>query len=184
MEEDQRERLNRQLDQLVDQIRIILPGVTVLLAFLLTLPFTNRFGVVTGSERIVYYVTFLATAASVGLLVALPAYHRQRFQQREKDNVVRIGNELAIAAIGLLAVSLVGVVYLVSAVLFSVALAVPAAVLAAGWYAWFWFGLPRRGLDARKQDRPAVRQIRQGRDRSGGPEQPVREEPRRAAVKR
>ena len=183
MGEDPRERLNRQLNQLVDQIRVILPGVTVLLAFLLTLPFTNRFGMVTSSERIVYYLTFLATAASVGLLIALPAFHRQRFQQRQKANVVRIGNQLANAAIGFLAASLIGVICLVSAVLYSPMVGIPAAIVAAGWYAWLW--LQRRGRGKPAQDSATVHDIRKVQERPGARERkPLEEEQRPAAARR
>jgi hypothetical protein len=78
-EESQQERLNRQLDQLLNELRVAMPGVQVLFAFLLAVPFQQRFGQVTDFQRIVYFGTLLASAAASACFIAPTAYHRLTF---------------------------------------------------------------------------------------------------------
>ena len=112
-EESPKERADRELIELLNELRVVLPGVTVLLAFLLAVPFAKGWTRVTGFQRDVFVVAFLSTAVSVALLTAPSSYHRLRFRHGNKERMVRIGNRLAIAGIAASAVSLEAVVVLV-----------------------------------------------------------------------
>ena len=105
-EETPKERANRELIELLNELRVVLPGVTVLLAFLLAVPFANGWTRVTSFQRDVFVVAFLSAAVSVALLTAPSSYHRLRFRHGDKEHMVKIGNRLSIAGIAASAVSL------------------------------------------------------------------------------
>jgi hypothetical protein len=153
-DEDEEERINRELQELLQELRVALPGIQVLFAFLLTLPFTERFATISASQRHVYFVSFLLAAAASALLIAPTAHHRLRFRRRDKKHLLFVSTRLAIAGLALLALAMTGVVFLVTAVLYRSGTAGAVAGLVAGWFAWFWFGLPlRRELRDRLQGR-------------------------------
>src|SRR4029079_970448 len=112
-EETPKERADRELIELLTELRVVLPGVTVLLAFLLAVPFANGWTRVTSFQRDVFVVALLSTAVSVALLTAPSSYHRLRFRHGDKEHMVKIGNRLSIAGIAASAVSLESVVVLV-----------------------------------------------------------------------
>jgi membrane-bound acyltransferase YfiQ involved in biofilm formation len=87
-DETDAERLDRQLDQLLQELRVAMPGVQVLFAFLLAVPFQQRFTAVTDFQRDVYFVTLLAAAAASAFFIAPTAFHRVRFQDRDKPFLV------------------------------------------------------------------------------------------------
>ena len=88
MPEPDDERLNRNLDQLLQELRIVLPGVQVLFAFLLAVPFSSRFGDVDGFERDIYFAALLLSAVAVTLLMAPSMHHRILFRQAQKRYLV------------------------------------------------------------------------------------------------
>ena len=141
-EETPKERANRELIELLNELRVVLPGVTVLLAFLLAVPFAKGWTRVTHFQRDVFVVAFLATAVSVALLAAPSSYHRLRFRQGNKERLVRIGNRLAIAGITAFAVSLEAVVLLVTDFVLSRGVAIAAATALFAVVAVLWYGLP------------------------------------------
>jgi amino acid transporter len=143
-EETPKERANRELIELLNELRVVLPGVTVLLAFLLAVPFANGWTRVTGFQRDVFVVAFLATAVSVALLTAPSAYHRLRFRAGDKELMVKIGNRLSIAGIAASAVSLEAVVVLVMDAVVSRGAAVAAAAALFVVVGGLWYGLPLR----------------------------------------
>jgi len=112
-EETPKERADRELLELLNELRVVLPGVTVLLAFLLAVPFARGWTRVTTFQRDVFVVAFLASAVSVAFLAAPSSYHRLRFRHGEKPQLVTFGNRLAIAGIAAAAVALEAVVLLV-----------------------------------------------------------------------
>jgi amino acid transporter len=151
--EDQRERVNRELIELLNELRVALPGGQVLFAFLLTLPFTQRFTKVTQVQRAAYFVAFLAAALGVALLIAPSSYHRLRFRKGDKSRMLFTSNKLMIAGIGFVAVSMTGVVFVITDVLFGIRLAsvITAAIFL--WFLWFWYGLPlSRALEDRRNE--------------------------------
>ena len=143
-DETPKERADRELIELLNELRIVLPGVTVMLAFLLAVPFTNGWPKVTGFERDVFVVAFLASAVSVALLTAPSSYHRLRFREGDKEHMVKLGNRLAIAGIATSAVALDAVVLLVMSNVVSQTAGIIAAASLAVVVALLWYGLPLR----------------------------------------
>jgi hypothetical protein len=141
-EESEKERLDRNLLELLNELRVALPGVQVLFAFLLTVPFTQRFTTLTATQEKVYYATLLCTTASTVLLIAPSAHHRINFRQQEKAYIVFLANKLTIAGLGLLALAMSGVVFLITDVLYgsmATAIATGGALLA---FALLWYAIP------------------------------------------
>jgi hypothetical protein len=140
-DDDEQERLNRQLLELLNELRVALPGVQVLFAFLLAVPFQIRFSKVTTFERYVYLVTLLASAAATAFLIAPTGYHRMLFQRGDRPDIIRHGTKMLIAGLGFLAVAMTGAIYLLTAVVFSTSTAIPVAAGSAAVFVWLWFGL-------------------------------------------
>jgi Family of unknown function (DUF6328) len=114
---EQRKR-DRQMIELLNELRVALPGVQILFAFLLTVPFAMGFDRLNGFQRDVYYVTLIATALSTACLIAPSAAHRLRFHQGEREWIVESANELMIAGLGFLAIALGGSVLLITDLMF------------------------------------------------------------------
>jgi Family of unknown function (DUF6328) len=138
--ETEKERLDRNLLELLNELRVALPGVQVLFAFLLTVPFTQRFSTLTNTQEKVYYATLLCTTASAILLIAPSAHHRINFRQKDKYYIVFLANRLTIVGLGFLALAMSGVIWLITDVLYgstATAIATAGSMLAflALWYA-------------------------------------------------
>ena len=142
MDEDRQDRLNRELIELLNELRVALPGVQVLFAFLLVVPFTDRFSRVTDLQRDVYFAAFLCTAAASVLLIAPSAYHRLRWRQRDKEQMLETSNRLSIAGTAFLALGMIAVVFLIADLLFGNRVVAVTTAGAAIGFAWFWYGLP------------------------------------------
>jgi Family of unknown function (DUF6328) len=151
-DETPKERADRELIELLNELRVVLPGVTVLLAFLLAVPFAKGWPKVTHFQRDVFVVAFLATAVSVALLTAPSSYHRLRFRHGNKEHIVKVGNNLTIAGIVASAVSLEAVVLLVMDYVLSLGAAVAAAGALFAVVVTFWYGI---AAWARLRDRSA-----------------------------
>jgi amino acid transporter len=134
--------LDRELIELLNELRVALPGVQVLFAFLLAVPFANGWNRVTELQRDVFFVAFLATAAASILLIAPSAHHRLRWREGDKERMLRTANVLAIAGTVFLAIGMTAVVFLIGDILFTGWWAALTAALIAGGFAWFWYGLP------------------------------------------
>jgi hypothetical protein len=142
--ETPKEQADRELLELLNELRVVLPSVTVLLAFLLAVPFAKGWTRVTTFQRDVFVVAFLASAVSVAFLAAPSSYHRLRFRQGEKAQLVRLGNTLAIAGIAAAAVALEAVVLLVIDFVLSRGAAIAAAAALFGVVVTLWYVLPLR----------------------------------------
>jgi amino acid transporter len=140
-DETPKERADRELIELLNELRVVLPGVTVLLAFLLAVPFAKGWPKTTPFQRDVFVVAFLATAVSVALLTAPSSYHRLRFRHGNKERIVKVGDRLTIAGIAASAVSLEAVVLLVMDYVLSLGPAIAAAASLFGVVVVFWYGL-------------------------------------------
>lgn len=114
LEVEEKLRLDRNLTELLQELRLAIPGVTVLFGFLLALPFQVRFSEVSGFQEAVYFTTLLLTALSAILLISPTAYHRLTFRHRMKGHLVPLANRLAIAGLVSLGLSITGVVVLVT----------------------------------------------------------------------
>jgi len=141
-EETPKERADRELIELLKEVRVVLPGVTGLFAFLLAVPFAKGWDRVTPFQRDVFLVAFLSTGIAVALLTAPSSYHRLRFRAGNKEHLVRVGNRLTIAGIAASAVSLEAVVLLVIDYVVSTGAAIGATAGFALLVLGLWYGLP------------------------------------------
>jgi Family of unknown function (DUF6328) len=148
------ERYDRNLTELTGELRVALPGVQVLFAFLLVAPFNQRFGSVSGFERDLYLAAPLLTLFSAILLMAPTVVHRLHFQLDEKAYVVRTANRLMIAGLAVFALAMTCAVLLVTHYLFGDATSIAATALVVGGFATVWFVLPLR---SRRSCRAATR---------------------------
>ncbi|MGI8795726.1 MAG: DUF6328 family protein [Acidimicrobiia bacterium] len=135
-------RLDRELNELLQELRVTLPGVQVLFAFLLTVPFSQRFGQLTSTQRTAYFVAFLAAAAAAALLLAPAAYHRIQWRQHDKERLLRTSTALAIVGLGFLTVAMAAVTFVVTDVLYKTAWAAAVGAGVSVVLAIFWFVLP------------------------------------------
>jgi len=141
-EESEAERLDRNLSELLQELRVALPGVQVLFAFLLAVPFQQRFAEVSQLQKWIYFVTLLLTALSAALLMSPTAYHRLTFRMQQKDELIRLANKFAIAGLGCLALAMTGAITLVTGFLFNTLATLVASVGALLVFALFWYALP------------------------------------------
>jgi Flp pilus assembly protein TadB len=137
---DEQERLNRQLLELLNELRVALPGVQVLFAFLLAVPFQQRFSQATSFQKYVYLLTLLASATTTALLIAPTGYHRLLFQRGDRPRIIEHGTRMLVAGLVCLAVAMTGAVYLITDFLFSTATAVAIGAAGAVVFGWLWFG--------------------------------------------
>jgi heme O synthase-like polyprenyltransferase len=140
--ESKEERINRELIELLNELRVALPGVQVLFAFLLAVPFTQRFERLTDSQEYAFFIALLCTTIGSALLIAPSTYHRVRFRERDKEQMLRTANRLAIAGTFFLALAMTTAVYLVSDLVFQLTLTLLLTAIAAATFGWFWYGLP------------------------------------------
>ena len=141
-DEQPEERLNRELIELLNELRVALPGVQVLFAFLLTVPFSNRFHTLTGSQRAIYFATFVGTTIATGLFMAPSAYHRIRFRQGDKERMLRTSNRFAIVGIAFLALSVTSAVVLTTDLMFGLGTATVVGLGVLLFLVWVWFAIP------------------------------------------
>jgi len=136
---------NRELIELLNELRIVLPGVQVLFAFLLTVPLIGRFETLTTFEKRMYVIAFFASAAATVMLVAPSAYHRIQWRKGDKEALLIASNRLAVIGLAFLAVAMVAVVGLVTALITTDGLSLLLVVFAAGFIGVLWFGIPLSG---------------------------------------
>lgn len=141
-DESNDERVNRELIELLNELRVALPGVQVLFAFLLAVPFSQRFGETTDLQKDTFMVALLSTLAGSVFLIAPSAYHRIRFRDRDKEALLRIGNVFAIVGMLFLALGMTAVVFLVTDVIYKGTLTALVTSLTAALFAIVWFVLP------------------------------------------
>ena len=131
---------------------MVLPGVQVLFAFLLTVPFSNGYSKMTDLQRDVYFVAFIATTIATILLIAPSTYHRIQFRQGDKERMLFTANALAIWGTGFLAAAIAASVFVITDVLFHSGWAalVTAAVAVFGAVMWYVLPLYRRAQERRQ----------------------------------
>ena len=141
--ETESQRLDRNLLELLNELRVALPGVQVLFAFLLAVPFQRGWEQVTAFQRDVYFATLCCALIAIALMIAPTAYHRLNFRARRKRELVMISNRLAIAGIVFLAVALVGTMVLIADVLFGAVATAVFGTVSALLFLLLWFALPK-----------------------------------------
>jgi hypothetical protein len=140
--ESPEERRNRELIELLNELRVALPGVQVLFAFLLTIPFANGFPKLSELDRDVYFVALLATMVSTALLITPSAYHRFVFRRHDKEQLLETSNRLTIAGLGALAVAMTCSIFVIADVLFKWPITATVTALTALVLGFFWYALP------------------------------------------
>ena len=140
--EDRGERTAREQIELLQELRIVIPGVQVLFAFLLTVPFNQRFTELNTVQRDVFFATLLCTAAATALLIAPSAHHRLLFRQGVREQRLKMGNLLAILGLACLVPAMVGVVYVITDLIFSLTVALIVTIVMAVSFLLLWFVLP------------------------------------------
>ncbi len=145
--EDQQERTARELIELLNELRVILPGIQVLFAFLLTVPFSQGFPKLSVLQQSVFFATLLCTAVSAALLMAPSAHHRLLFRQGEREQRLKIGNVLTIIGLIFLVPAMVGVLFVVTGLIFGMALALIVTAVLTLLFVLLWFILPLRYRD-------------------------------------
>jgi VIT1/CCC1 family predicted Fe2+/Mn2+ transporter len=153
-QESKSDKLDRELGELLQELRVALPGVQVLFAFLLTVPFSQGFTTMTDVQRNLYFAILLSTAVTSVMFIAPTSYHRLRWRDYDKERLLLTANRLTIAGSVFLALSIGGAVYLIGDFMFGAGVAWITAALIAALLTWFWFGLPlSRKFSSESSDR-------------------------------
>src|SRR5213076_3261709 len=141
-DENEEDRRDRELIELLNELRVALPGVQVLFAFLLAVPFANGFPKLRQTGRDVFFAAFIAAALSTALLIAPSSYHRLRWRQHDKERMLVVSNALTIAGLLCLAVAITCVVFVITDFLFHRTLAALFTALVGAAFLLLWYGLP------------------------------------------
>jgi uncharacterized protein DUF6328 len=154
--ESEAARLDRNLSELLQELRVALPGVQVLFAFLLAVPFQKNVTEISPFEKKVYFATLLCTAISAALLISPTAYHRITFHLQQKRRLVSLANHFAIVGLGFLALAMTGAIMLITNFLFgSTVTTAIASTAAMSMFVTLWYLLPlERRLRRQDSDSP------------------------------
>lgn len=155
-DETEKERIDRNLAELTAELRVALPGVQVLFAFLLVIPFNKGFETVTGFQKSVYLGTLLTTALSAVLLIAPTINHRLQFRTDNKAQILRDANSLSIAGLAVLAVAMCGALVLVSDYVFGAGAAIASCICVGLCFITLWYALPMLRMRARRRSPPGT----------------------------
>ncbi len=136
-----KQKLDRELIELLQEMRVIIPGIEVIFGFLITVPFTARFTQLTSLQTTTFFVAFISTALATAFLVAPSAYHRLRWRKYDKENLLRIANKIAITGLSFFAVALAAIAFIVTDVVIQTSAAVWIAAGVALIVVTLWFGL-------------------------------------------
>ena len=142
IEETTQEKSHRQLMELLQELRVALPGVQVLFAFLLTVPFTQGWERVTDAQTNLYFVALMCSAAATAFLIAPSAIHRLDFERGDKPLIVRISNVLTIIGLTFLALAVVAVVCLITDFIYGGSKVVTYTVVTAVLFVVLWYAIP------------------------------------------
>ena len=137
--ESEEERADRNLSDLLQELRVALPGVQVLFAFLLTVPFSNRFRELNGFEQKLYFGVLICTALATVLLTAPTVGHRILFRRQQKEYLVTVANNLALVGLFLLALAISAAIALISSFLFGTATALISTAVMLIAFGGFWY---------------------------------------------
>jgi Family of unknown function (DUF6328) len=140
--EDPQERTARELIELLNELRVILPGVQFLFAFLLTVPFSQRFSKLDDLETGVFFVTLLCTAIATALLMAPSAHHRVLWREGVREQRLKMGNTLTIAGLVFLVPAMLGAVFVIADFIFGHTAAFVLTMALILFFALLWFALP------------------------------------------
>jgi cation transport ATPase len=137
-----KEELDQEWSELVEEHRLAMPGTQVLFAFLLILPFQQRFSDLTDGQTYVYYSALLCAAVAIVLLIAPTAAHRMLWRQGDKEALLRTSTFTAIAATAFLAAGMTASVYLITDFLYGEPATAIVVTVLAGLFISFWYAYP------------------------------------------
>jgi len=143
--ETEAERIDRNVGELLQELRVAGLGVQVLFGFLLAMPFTNTFSSLDPEQDRLYVAVLLLAAFSTALLTAPVAYHRLVFRRHKKHDLLRFANVAALAGLLCVALAISGAVLLVVSVVYDGLVAAIIAAIVAGAYFVLWYVLPHLG---------------------------------------
>jgi hypothetical protein len=141
-EESHQERLDRELEELLQELRLALPGVQILFAFLFVVPFNNRFGETDDFQRNVWFAALMLALGAVACFIAPTAYHRLRFRDFDKERLVTTASRVAIVGLVFLASALSASTFFVVSFVFDNRVAAFVVAVATGLIGGLWFALP------------------------------------------
>ncbi len=142
--EDPRQRLARNLSDLLQELRVALAGVQILFGFLLSIVFTVPYQHATTLQRGAHLIAVLFAVISVALMTAPAAWHRLLFRKGQRPEILRVSNTFAIGGLVCLALAMSSTVFLLADVVLGNWPATVACVLTAAWFGMLWFALPLR----------------------------------------
>lgn len=142
--ETHKQRVDRELIEFLNELRVVLPGVQVLFAFLLTLRFSSFYPDNDTGVRVAYIIAFYSVALAAVLMMTVPSLHRLRFRQGDKDAILKASNRLLLAGIVCLGVSMVSAVWMISELMFDRMVANTIGIVAGVTVVLLWFILPLR----------------------------------------
>jgi hypothetical protein len=161
------QRCDRNLVELLQEVRVIQTGVQVLFAFLLMAPLSARFPQLTAAQRVEYFMTLLSSGAAAVLLIAPTAHHRILFRCGDKDHLVKVANRYTLAGLACVGLAMLGALLFVSAMLFPGGVAAATVTVAALAMSWCWAVAPllrrRRVMRLAATARDSVVPMRAGR---------------------
>jgi O-antigen/teichoic acid export membrane protein len=140
--ETEAERIDRNVGELLQELRVAGIGVQVLFGFLLAMPLTNLFSTLDPEQHRLYVIDLLLAALATALLTCPVAYHRLVFRRHMKDDLLRIGNVMAVAGLVTVALAISGAVLLVVSIVYDGLIAAVIAAIVGGAYFLLWFALP------------------------------------------
>ena len=140
-DESKDEKLDRELIELLNELRVALPGVQVLFAFLLVVPFQQGYSRLSALDRDIYFVAVLAAMIATALLIAPSVFHRIRFRDADKEWLMQMSNRLALAGTFFIAVAMVCTIFLITDVIFGGWQALVTTVAAALLFGGLWYGI-------------------------------------------
>lgn len=156
-EESYQRRLARNLNELLQELRVAQAGVQILFGFLLSITFTDRYASADAYIRVTHLITILFAACAVALLTAPAAWHRLLFRRGRREDVIEVANRFAIAGLAFLALAMIGTVLLLGEVIVGGWVAFAFGVFALLLFGTLWFALPwrersRDSIDSEKVD--------------------------------
>jgi hypothetical protein len=141
-EEDTGERLDRQWNELLQELRLAQTGTQILFAFLLSIPFSNRFQDAEAFTHDVYAITLIASGLAVGLLLAPVSFHRILFQHKMRDRMIPIAGRMAAGGLAFLILAISGGLLLALDVVLPRPVAFTVVGIVLGWFVFFWYVVP------------------------------------------